>query len=328
MLPVFIAGLCAGYLFKTCRPADTGGLEEKIQVRQQGYRFISPLLECENSTGLINVLIKSFKKEMSVLISAFYKSGEISDAVVYFRDLNNGPWYGFREQEKFRPASFLKIPIAMAIYKAAEDDPAILKKRVMFSAEVKMPGDRVQTIIPPRKLETGRDYTVEYLVEAMLRYSDNQAIFLLSRAFPNEYLFELYKHLGIEDDVLDKIDGQLSMRAYATFYRILFNASYLSRKYSEKILFFLSESAYKNALAAGVPAGTAVAHKFGEGGALDAQRQLQDCGIVYYPGRPYLLCVMAKGKNLKDLEKFIETISRFVYNNVNLSVKKEKIQVP
>jgi len=66
-----------------------------------------------------------------------------------------------------------------------------------------------------------------------------------------------------------------------------------------------------------------VSHKFGEGGVMGGERQLQDCGIVYYPGRPYLLCVMAKGTKLENLEKFIKAVSRLVYYSVDTSVRKK-----
>jgi hypothetical protein len=56
---------------------------------------------------------------------------------------------------------------------------------------------------------------------------------------------------------------------------------------------------------------------------MNGERQLQDCGIVYFPGRPYLLCVMAKGAKLGELEKFIKAVSRLVYNSVKYSVRKE-----
>ncbi|HNW45179.1 MAG TPA: serine hydrolase, partial [Elusimicrobiales bacterium] len=80
---------------------------------------------------------------------------------------------------------------------------------------------------------------------------------------------------------------------------------------------------YRNALVAGLPGGVTVSHKFGEGGVMGGERQLQDCGIVYYPGRPYLLCVMAKGTKLENLEKFIKAVSRLVYYSVDTSVRKK-----
>ncbi|MCX5785971.1 MAG: class A beta-lactamase-related serine hydrolase [Elusimicrobia bacterium] len=322
-IPVFIAGMCAGYFLEDIWPGAGSVLSESTEVRQEGYKFINPLLECENSSARISVLIRSFRKDLLALVALHSKRGDISDTSIYFRDLNSGPWYGYKEQDKFRPASLLKIPIAMSFYKAAEDNPGILKKQIRFTVERPMPPDRVQTITPKRKIELGKEYTVEQLIEAMIRYSDNQALFLLYGSIPDSYLFDLYKALGVENDVIEKFDGELSVKSFATFYRILFNASYLDRAHSEQLLFFLSESEYENALVAGLPDGVLAAHKFGEGGTLSAERQLEDCGIVYYPGRPYLLCVMAKGRKLSNLEKYIKAISSLVYGSINSSMRKK-----
>ena len=53
-----------------------------------------------------------------------------------------------------------------------------------------------------------------------------------------------------------------------------------------------------------VPAGTVIAHKFGEWGRERPEgfeQQFHDCGIVYRPGRPYLACVMTRGRSLPTL---------------------------
>jgi hypothetical protein len=45
--------------------------------------------------------------------------------------------------------------------------------------------------------------------------------------------------------------------------------------------------------------------------------QLHDCGIIYYPGNPYLLCVMTRGTDWSALEKTIQTISAMTYKEVD-----------
>jgi hypothetical protein len=59
-----------------------------------------------------------------------------------------------------------------------------------------------------------------------------------------------------------------------------------------------------------------VAHKFGEMSAPDGTVQLNDCGIVYKPDQPYLICVMTKGTNYDSLVTVISHISNMVYTSV------------
>ena len=84
---------------------------------------------------------------------------------------------------------------------------------------------------------------------------------------------------------------------------------------SEKLLSILSKTEYKGGLVAGVPDNIIVSHKFGERVIGDVY-QLHDCGIVYYPNNPYLLCVMTKGTEFTKLEKVIQDISGMVYQDM------------
>ena len=110
----------------------------------------------------------------------------------------------------------------------------------------------------------------------------------------------------------------LSAENYASFFRVLFNASYLSRSLSEKALSLLAQSDFKDGLVAGVPPGIKVAHKFGFRitGINGEIKQLHDCGIIYYPRHPYLLCIMTSGKSYEYLDDAIKELSRVVYQEI------------
>ncbi len=64
-------------------------------------------------------------------------------------------------------------------------------------------------------------------------------------------------------------------------------------------------------------AGIPVSHKFGEAGTGNVERQLHDCGIVYFPDHPYLACIMTRGKDTDELKKSIVDISRFIYEKID-----------
>jgi hypothetical protein len=61
-----------------------------------------------------------------------------------------------------------------------------------------------------------------------------------------------------------------------------------------------------------------VAHKFAErSDPQTGEKQLHDCGIVYYPRHPYLLCVMTKGPGFEGLAGVVARVSRMVYSEVD-----------
>jgi hypothetical protein len=97
-------------------------------------------------------------------------------------------------------------------------------------------------------------------------------------------------------------------KVYAGFFRVLFNSSYLSRDFSEATLNMLSQTEFNKGITAKLPSNIRVSHKFGireENGL----KQLHDCGIVYYPKTPYLLCVITKGFDYDKMAAAIANIS-------------------
>jgi beta-lactamase class A len=129
----------------------------------------------------------------------------------------------------------------------------------------------------------------------------------------------VYKDLGMSSPT-DAGNYEIDAVTYSRFFRVLYNSTYLSRTMSEYALELLSRGSFSDGLPAGVPNGVLVAHQFGERThPATGERQLHDCGIVYAPTRPYLLCVMTRGKEFKQLASVISDISREVYREMELS---------
>jgi beta-lactamase class A len=290
------------------------------EIREEAfYEFINPLLDCEVSKGTIDSKKQNFDKELQVFIKKEIDESGLSDMAIYFRDLNNGPTFGIKEDELFIPASLFKLPVMMIYFHIAETKPEVLQKEIIFDKSVNS-GNIKQLIKPSKEIEVGHKYSVEELIEAAIKYSDNQALNLLNKnlvdsGFDQE-VTDFFNFFGIDYLSISNLKESVSVKQYSRFFRILFNSSFLNRDDSEKALRILSEAEYKNALVAGIPKGIVVAHKFGEAGFNGGELQLHDCGIVYYPKHPYLICAMSRGKNLSDLEKAISDVSRFVYEKI------------
>ena len=285
------------------------------------FKLISPILDCQatNPGGESVVNNDEVKNEVATLKEK-YNLGEIA---VYFRDLNNGPWVGVREKEGFEPASLLKLPLLISFLNYSEDDSSVLNKKVIV--EEKYAANALpQNIKPAKSIEVGKEYTLEQVAESMIIYSDNIAFNLLADNVPKNYIDDLFNNIGVTFTNSNN-EMILGVKDYASFLRVLYNASYLNKKDSEKALDLLSRVDYKNGLVAGVPGDVIVAHKFGERALKDSnvgkniivgETQLHDCGIVYYPGRPYILCVMTRGFNLGDRQNSIQDISSFFYKKI------------
>ena len=277
------------------------------------YKFINPLLECDSTNFIENPHLSKLKSNVNNYINNQINQKQIDFASVYYRDLNNGPWFGINEKEKFSPSSLIKVPLMITYLKLAEADPSILQKPLLNTATY----DPSSQNFPPQiTLIPNQKYTVDELIRRMIVYSDNMAYNLLNDNVNGSVVMSVYNDLGVDisSAQADPNGNIISVTGYSSFFRILYNSSYLNRDMSEKALKYLSQSVFTQGLVAGVPNDIVVSHKFGERQYLDTgEKQLHDCGIIYDPDTPYLLCVMTRGNNFSNLISTIKNISNMVY---------------
>lgn len=286
------------------------------QVRLGVGKFTNPLLECEVAQGTIDSPKINFEPALTQFVESLENENGIKRIGVYYRDLNNGPAFGINQNDGFVPASLLKVPIMIAILKAADDRPDILNETITFTSPQTTDYFN-QQIDPQESLTSGKTYTILELIDRMIVYSDNEAAILLAGAVGLENQGELFTLLGVDQSSITDPRATLTVRQYAAFFRILFNASFVSQKNSELGLEILSRSSFNKGLRHGVPSGVPVAHKFGERKLETGIQHFHDCGIVYFPDHPYLICIMTQGETPESLESAISSISKFVYEQVD-----------
>lgn len=296
------------------------------EVRQSGYQFINPLIECEIEGDAALKKYIPFEKETKKIIQEeiIDKNKDISFSV-YFRNLNNGPWFGINEMEKFSPASLLKVPIMIAYFKEIEENHGLGEKQIVYRRKVNELFD--QSIVSGKVMEDGKAYSVEDLLFRMIVNSDNEAMDLLLENIPEEKVNQVHRDLGVVLPDAMNTENFISVKDYASFFRILYNAAYLDNEMSEKALNLLSQVEYRGGIVAGLREDIPVAHKFGERSIKENganKKQLHDCGIVYYAEYPYLLCVMTRGDDFQKLSSTISDVSKVVFENVSDSFSKNK----
>lgn len=283
--------------------------------------FINPNLNCGEKPTISKAGYVEFRSRLNYEINRMKQEGRVEEIGIYFRDLKDGPTLGINDRQGFIPASLLKLPVMLTYFKLAETDPEIIKKAISYSSSSPAP-DYPQTILPEQRLELDKPYTIDELIFRMVAYSDNRAYNLLFdylKILSPEInlLDETYKELGIIDPKDDVESAVLSAKYYSSIFRLLYNSSYLSNELSEKGLKYLSYSTYIGGLRRGVPSDVLIAHKFGERDLDNGIKELHDCGIIYYPGNPYTLCIMTKGDDFDELSSVIGEVSRRVYEEVN-----------
>ncbi|HET9641407.1 MAG TPA: serine hydrolase, partial [Candidatus Paceibacterota bacterium] len=253
-------------------------------------------------------------------------AGAVTRYSYYFRDLTNGMWTGINEMDQYDPASILKIVVAVAVFKQEEATPGFIYRRLTYTQDL-ADINRGFSFAPPIALTVGQSYDVPYLLEQMLSNSDNGAKDLLLANLDQPVVDHVYTDLAIRKPNDDNSAGYtISPLEFSRFLRILYYGTYnLSWENSNQLLKLLNKATFTSGLVAGVPSSVSVAHKYGEH-IIGAGKQvngveLSDCGIVYHPTRPYLLCIMTEGKDPLVLGNFIALLSRVTYAEVNGGAK-------
>jgi len=293
-----------------------------IPLRLGGYKFISPLLACNFNATNAFPPSKSLDDKIAAVIDAHKSSGDLEKASVYVGNFGTGQWANVNGDETYYPSSLGKVPIMMAYFSMAENSSTLLNERVIYpTGQPDLNAE--QEIKPEATIIPGESYTVEELIQYMVKYSDNNAAALLFDLADQDVLKSVYSDLQVpfEDIVNSSTADFMTPRQYAVLFRTLYNSTYLSRTDSEKALSVLSQTSFTQGIVAGVPSSTIVSHKYGlvsyTTGGVPYEHELHDCGIVYGPSHPYLICVMTRGNSsISALESSIADISRTVYQAV------------
>ncbi len=233
------------------------------------------------------------------------------DISLYFEFLNTGANIAINQDIRVWPASFPKLPVAMAAVKKVE------KGFWSFDQEFELlEQDKDNHYGFLFNQLAGTKFKLEELLKYMLIYSDNTAYKILLRGLNDDELNEIIADLGLEG--LFTNDGLVSAKEYSRLFRSLYTSSFLKRENSEKILNLLGNTELKNFLAQGVPNEIIFSHKFG----IDRSKySYLDSGLVFLPNRPYLITVAIKGSGTpgeeEGVDKFMKRVGELAYKYIS-----------
>lgn len=276
--------------------------------------FINPTVTSNlNKHFIIN--FKPLKEQLLTIQNKYPQK-----TYIYFNYLNNAVWVGLNEKDLFTAASTVKVPLAMALFKAIEEGK--LKLTDSYALEEL---DLDKNFGELYKVGSDKQFTIEELVKIMLEQSDNTAMMAIDNIFEKigigDPLAEIYGFMGWESGSVELIPeiGQLpnyqkiNLKILSNMFLTLYNAQYVNIEHSQKILEYLSQSPFNDKIVAGVPETIPVAHKIGISA---GDETFSDCGIIYVSSCQYLLCLGSNGKDEKSANKFMAEVSKVTYQFV------------
>ncbi len=231
--------------------------------------------------------------------------------------------------KKFHAASTMKVPIMIELFRQADlglvrlDDQLTIKNEfhsiVDGSVYQLSAGDDSDAAI---YAQVGKTMTLRDLCEAMITVSSNFAANLLIERLGAIHVGETVKRLdapgmvvlrGVEDQkAFDKgMNNETTARALEILLTAIAQGKAVGPKADAEMVAILKRQKFHDAIPAGLPDGTVVAHKTG-----NITKIHHDAAIVYGP-RPYVLVVLVRGiDDQKVSGALIASISREVWSSV------------
>jgi len=220
----------------------------------------------------------------------------------YFEDLATGSWIGINEKERFIPRSLFKVPLMVLILKKVEEGELSLDQKVIVKP-ADLLGVELETIVL-----TEYETTIGELIAKMIQESDNAAVSILINKFivVEDYV-KIVSTMGLPTPLEDY---SVSPKEYANIFRSLYLSTYLRRPFSELALTILLDTKFNSQLPAGLPKDVKISHKVGFDKNLGFYH---DCGIVYLPEHPYLICIMSQDNTQENADEMMSSLSKIVY---------------
>ena len=261
------------------------------------------------------------------LRTAIARSG--AEVAVAVRTLDGRVEVLIDPDKPFHAASMMKLPVMIELFRqAAEgrlrlDDPLPIRnefKSIVDGSPYKLSeGDDSDREV---YAAVGKTMTLRQLCEAMITVSSNFAANLLIEKLGVDRIRQTVARLGaagmnvlrgVEDQkAFDKgLNNTTTARGLLVLFERLARGTAVDSAADAAMIDILKRQKFADAIPAGLPPGTPVAHKTG-----NITRIRHDGGIVYGP-TPYVLVVLVRGiEDAKTSTALIAELSKIVYAEV------------
>ncbi len=280
----------------------------QYKVANSTLPYLSPRIFAENQNDILINFI-SLRDQLRQFVAS--KNNTLG---VYFEYLPSGTSIGVNDREEHRFASLLKVPVVMAYYLQAE------KEGLSINQTFEIKDDELDKGYGDLwRKGYGTKITANELIKEILINSDNTALKVLADHTKRGYVEFIFNNLDVTLDRDENNIQTISPKKYSSIFRSLYLSSLLPKEQSNKILEVMTQSSAHDTLTEGVPPQIKVANKIGE----LSDELYWDCGIIYEPKRPYLVCAFST-QTTSEAKNDISTISKIIYDyihNVNTAEK-------
>lgn len=272
--------------------------------------------------------ISSLESAKKSALARIEKSG--AEVGIAFRTLDGKEeWYS-RADESFHAASTMKVPVLIELFHQAREgkltleDPLVIKnefRSIVDGSTYKL--DAADDSEAELYKAEGQTRTLGQLTELMITVSSNFATNLLIEKLGVENIRGMVHSLGadgmkvlrgVEDGKAFQkgLNNTTTARALAVLLTAIADGKAVDADSSKRMIAILERQKFNDAIPAGLPQGTVVAHKTG-----DITGVHHDAAIVYAK-RPFVLVMLVRGiTDEKKAYALMADITRDLYAATN-----------
>ena len=170
--------------------------------------FITTMVRWLTSLCLLAYCCSPFAQEQHREILRMQLQGELEAlvtdyegvAALHILDLTSGDRFAIRDELLFPQASAIKIPILLELFRRAESEPDILRRRVAMTDAVRTGGSGVLQVLT----DGGSALSLEDYAIYMIQHSDNTATNVLIDELGMDAINDLSESLGARQTVLQR----------------------------------------------------------------------------------------------------------------------------
>jgi beta-lactamase class A len=252
-----------------------------------------------------------------------------AEVAVAFRMLDGSHELLIDADKRFHAASTMKVPVMIELFRQADAgrlklDDALLIRNEFHSIVDGSPYKLSEGDDSDRAVyaNVGKPMTLRALNDAMITVSSNFATNILIEKLDAAKVRETVTRLGadgmvvlrgVEDQkAFDKgLNNATTARALLILLEKLARGQAVNARVDAEMVAVLKRQTFNDAIPAGLPPGTVVAHKTG-----NITRVTHDAAIVYGP-KPYVLVVLERGiQDQKVAKALIASISRVIWSRI------------
>lgn len=235
----------------------------------------------------------------------------------FYKNMITSETICFNENDHYIPASVIKLPILMEIYRLADMGKVDLNEKLLVKDKDKMPSCGALNSF------TGDVFVdIKTLCNLMITISDNTATNVLISHFGTNTLNDGFSSIGLTDTRVNRLlfDSEASKKGIQNvitpseigmLLERLYLNEFVNNNVSQAIKEILFQQQIKHKIREMLPIGTKVGNKTGEDDNIS-----NDVGIVYAK-QPFVVCFISNETIPSVFNPFIRQTSLDLFNNCN-----------